>query len=137
MEDEWSGDGTEAQTTAPARTPARTPDHLGETTAAPSGGDRLEPWATFLIFVAVCGLLVWISRKACTTWWTDTTPERKLHRPGSVLENMSPDGSTRYPRQIRSVREELEMTLLEDNYAGAGLDEDELVFGREPSQKHD
>ena len=99
--------------------------------------DGLEPWATFLIFVAVCGLLVWISRKACTTWWTDTTPERKLHRPGSVLENMSPDGSTRYPRQIRSVREELEMTLLEDNDAGADLDEDELVFGREPSQKHD
>lgn len=133
MEDEWSGDGTEAQTTAPARTP----DHLGETTAAPAGSDRLEPWATFLIFVAVCGLLVWISRKACTTWWTDAAPERKLHRPGSVLENMASDGSTRYPRQKRSAREELEMTLLEDNDAGADLDEDELVFGRASSAKHD
>ena len=133
MEDEWSGDGTEAQTTAPARTP----DHLGETTAAPAGGDRLEPWATFLIFVAVCGLLVCISRRACATWWTDTAPERKLHRPGAVLENMSPHGSTRYPLPKRSAREELEMTLLEDNDTGAGLDEDELVFGREPSPKHD
>jgi hypothetical protein len=98
---------------------------------APAGDGRIEPWATFLIFVAVCGLLVYISRKACKTWWTDTAPERKLHEPGTVLGNMASDGSTRSPRKKRTVREELELTLLEDNDA----DEDELVFGRNQESK--
>lgn len=118
MEEDWSGDGTEPITTAPGLAPS--------TTTAPVGNDRLEPWATFLIFISVCFLLVCISRKACKNYWTDTTPERKLHKPGSVLENMAPDGTTRYPLKKRSMREELEMTLLE----AADADEDELVFGR-------
>ena len=88
----------------------------------------------FLIFITVCVVLVCISRRACSSWWSDAAPPRPLPEPGSVLASMAFDGSAlkgKKRRNPQNPREELEMTLLDDN----DLDEDELVFGRASESK--
>lgn len=88
----------------------------------------------FLIFITVCVVLVCISRRACSGWWSDGAPPRPLPEPGSVLASMAFDGSAlkaKKRRNPQNPREELEMTLLENN----DLDEDELVFGRASESK--
>ena len=144
MEEEWSGEDA-GPAVATSTTAFAAPRPIHATTAmAPTtttsaqihteASTQIPPWGMFLIFITVCLVLVYISRKACSSWWSDAEPSRPLPEPGSVLASMAADGSRlsgRAKKTPKNFREELEMTLLEDN----DLDEDELVFGRARESK--
>lgn len=129
MEEDWSGEGAGSTAATPR------PVHVTSTTSIPSEQHtQIPPWGMFLIFITVCVVLVCISRRACSGWWSDAAPSRPLPEPGSVLASMAADGSRlsgRTKTSPKKLREELEMTLLGDNDA----DEDELVFGRDSESK--